>query len=119
MGCCDNPKEPVKISRVDVARAQEQYGNLIRDLLTSDPEQLMLSQLKGANVYLRELAALNAHYDSVRKQAIQLLGKESLAVLQSIIEKEKGSDIGEAAEKKRESLEQEGGFFSNFLHNSD
>ena len=60
MGCCDDPTEPVKINRTDVARVQEQYGNLVRALFTSDPEKVMLKQLKEANVYLRELAALTA-----------------------------------------------------------
>jgi len=118
MGCCDDPTEPVTISRVDVARAQELYGNLVRDLLTGDPERLMLSELNRANVYLRELAALNAHYDSVRKQAIQLLDKESLTVLETIVEREAGSEIGKVAQIKQEALEQEGGFLSGLLHKS-
>ena len=44
MGCCDDPTEPIKINRTDVARVQEQYGNLVRDLFTSDPEKVMLKQ---------------------------------------------------------------------------
>ena len=87
MGCCDDPTEPVKINRTDVARIQEQYGSLLRDLFTSDAEKVILRQLNGANTYLRELAALNAHYDSVRKQAIELLDKNSVPILQQIIDK--------------------------------
>lgn len=104
MGCCDDPTEPVKINRTDVARVQEQYGNLVRDLFTSDPEKVMLKQLQQANVYLTELAALNAHYDSVRKQAIERLEKDSVPILQRIIDKEATSDIGLCASQRLEYL---------------
>lgn len=104
MGCCDDPTEPVKINRTDVARVQEQYGNLVRDLFTSDPEKVMLKQLRDANTYLRELAALNAHYDSVKKQAIQLLEKESLSILQQIVEKHADNEIGQCATERIEYL---------------
>jgi len=115
MGCCDDPKEAVKISRVDVAHAQEQYGNLLRDLLTGDPEKLMLKQLNLTNVYLTELAALNAHYDSVRKQAISLLDKNSLTTLQSIVDREPDSDIAAIAKQHIEELENEKGFFDKIF----
>ncbi len=97
MGCCDDPTEAVKINRNDLIRAQQQYGDLLRDLLTSDPEKVMLKQVKAANAYLRELAALNAHYDSVRKQAIALLDKNSLATLQRIVDKESDNEFAELA----------------------
>ncbi len=85
MGCCDDPTEPVKINRTDVARIQEQYGGLLRDLFTGDPEKVMLKQLQGTTAYLRELAALNAHYASVRKQAISLPGR-CLLIMRSYVE---------------------------------
>jgi len=115
MGCCDDPKEAVKISRVDVARAQEQYGDLLRDFLTSDPEKLMLKQLNSTNVYLTELAALNAHYDSVRKHAIGLLDKNSLTTLQSIIDREPNSEVATVAKQQLEALENEKGFFDKIF----
>lgn len=79
--------------------------------MTSDPEKLMLKQLNLTNVYLTELAALNAHYDSVRKQAIGLLDKNSLTTLQSIIDREPDSEIAAVAKQQIESLENEKGFF--------
>ncbi len=111
MGCCDDPKEPVKINRADLVRAQEQYGNLLRDFLTSDPENLMLKQLNSANVYLIELAALNAHYMSVRKQAISLLDKKSLVTLQAIVDREQESDIAIFTQQHIAALENKKGFF--------
>jgi len=104
MGCCDDPTEPVKINRTDVARIQEQYGNLVRDLFTSDPEKVMLKQLNQANTYLTELAALNAHYETVRKQAITLLEKDSITILQRIIDKEADNEIAQCATERLEYL---------------
>ncbi|MDC9729491.1 MAG: hypothetical protein PSN04_09250 [Methyloprofundus sp.] len=115
MGCCDDPKEPVKINRADLARVQEQYGNLLRDFLTGDPEKLMLQQLSSANVYLIELAALNAHYLSVRKQAISLLDKKSLRTLQTIIDREQESELAIFTQQHIEALENKKGFFDKFL----
>lgn len=115
MGCCDDPKEPVKINRADLARAQEQYGNLLRDLLTGDPEKLMLQQLNSANTYLIELAALNAHYDSVKKQAITLLDKKSLITLQSIIDREPESEAAVFAKQRIDTIENEKGFFDKLF----
>jgi len=115
MGCCDDPKEAVKISRVDVARAQEQYGNLLRDFLTSDPEKLMLKQLNSTSVYLTELAALNAHYESVRKQAVSLLDKSSLTTLQSIIDRAPDSEISAVAKLRIDELNNEKSFFDKIF----
>lgn len=112
MGCCDDPTEPVKINRADLARAQEQYGALLRDLFTGDPEKVMLKQLNGAGVYLTELAALNAHYDSVRKHAIELLGDKSLSMLQRIVDKEPESEIGLFAQQRIEAIKKDGGFLA-------
>ena len=100
MGCCDDPTEPVKVTRSDLVRVQEQYGNLIRDLFTSNPEKVIIKQLNVTNTYLRELAALNAQYDSVRKHAIELLEKNSISVLQRIVDKEAESDIGIYAKQR-------------------
>jgi len=115
MGCCDDPTEPVKINRTDVARIQEQYGSLLRDLFTSDAEKVILRQLNGANTYLRELAALNAHYDSVRKQAIELLDKNSVPILQQIIDKEPATEIGQLAQQRIEQLNKDSGFFEKIF----
>jgi len=115
MGCCDDPTEPVKINRTDVARVQEQYGNLVRDLFTSDPEKVMLKQLNDANTYLRELAALNAHYDSVKKQAIHLLEKESLAILQQIVDKQADNEIGQCAAERMEYLKTDHGILGKIF----
>lgn len=115
MGCCDDPTEPVKISRADLVLVQEQYGNLQRDLFTGDPEKVMLRQLQGANHYIRELAALRAHYASVRKQAIELLDKDSLSVLERIVEDEADSEIGQAAKQRLAQLAEDKGIFGNLF----
>ena len=116
MGCCDDPTEPVKINRSDLVRIQEQYGSLVRDLFTGDPEKVMLKQLNEANTYLTELAALNAHYDSVRKQAIRKLKKKSISTLQRIVDKEAESEIGLCAKQQIEALNEEGGFFEKIFN---
>lgn len=116
MGCCDDPTEPVKITRSDLVRVQEQYGSLLRDLLTSDPEKVMLKQLNQANTYLQELAALNAHYDSVRKHAIELLRKESLSTLQRIAKKEVENDIGLCAQQRIDILKKDPGFLGKIFN---
>ena len=116
MGCCDDPTEPVKINRADLARAQEQYGNLVRDLFTDDPEKVMLKQLHAANVYLTELAALNAHYESVRVQAIKLLKKESLSTLQLIVNKSPESSIGLAAQQRIDELAKDTGLLGKLFN---
>lgn len=116
MGCCDDPTEPIKINRNDVARIQEQYGNLLRDLLTSDPEKVMLKQLNSTSTYLIELAALNAYYDSVRKKAINLLDKKSLSILQRIIETESNHEIVQHTQQQIEKLKNAPGFFEKILH---
>ncbi|AMK76684.1 MULTISPECIES: hypothetical protein [Methylomonas] len=100
MGCCDDPTEPKKLDRRDLIRLQEQYGELVRDLFTEDPEKVILKLLNGANSYLIELAALNAHHPSVRLRAITLLGQTSASILQQIIQKEPDSQFGLAARAK-------------------
>jgi len=95
--CCSDPTEMPKLDQRDLVREQTRHGNLQRDLFTSDPEKLMLHELHEASAYLRELAALRAHYDSVRLAAIALLEKPSLSVLQRIVDKEPSSAIGKAA----------------------
>ncbi len=105
MGCCDDPTEPVKIQRSDLVRVQQQYGELVRDLFSSDPEKVMLRQLQQVNTNLREIAALNAHYDSVRKQAIKLLSKDSISVMQRIIDKDANSELAKFTQKRIEELE--------------
>lgn len=115
MGCCDDPTEPVKVSRADLVLIQEQYGNLQRELFTGDPEKVMLKQLQSANHYIRELAALRAHYASVRKQAIALLDKDSGSVLERIAEDEADSEIGQAAKQRLAQLAEETGLFGKLF----
>ena len=103
--CCSDPTEIPKVDPRDVVREQVRYGDLLRELFTSDPEKLMLHELRAASPYLRELAALRAHYPSVRLAAIAMLEKSSVAVLQRIIDKEQLSEIGVAATKKSKSLQ--------------
>jgi uncharacterized membrane protein YccC len=116
MGCCDDPTEPVKVSRADWVRLQEQYGNLLRDLLTDDPEKLMLKQLQTCTPYLRELAALNAHYPSVRKKAIELLDQNSQAVLKQLIDKEGQNELGQLALQRLQDSEKKPGLLSKLMH---
>ncbi|MCF7969566.1 MAG: hypothetical protein K9L22_00160 [Methylococcaceae bacterium] len=95
--CCSDPTEIPKLDPRELVREQARYGDLLRELFTSDPERLMLHELREANTYLRELAALRAHYASVRLAAIVLLDEVSSSVLQRIIDKEPESEMGKAA----------------------
>lgn len=113
--CCDDPTEPRKIDPRELLREQERHGNLLRDLFTDDPERVMLKQLHEANVYLRELAALRAHYPSIRCQAIELLDKKSLPVLEEISKKEAGTPFGIAANKRIEQLKNDIGLLSKLF----
>ncbi|PKM12384.1 MAG: hypothetical protein CVV13_05720 [Gammaproteobacteria bacterium HGW-Gammaproteobacteria-3] len=116
MSCCDDPTEPAKADLRDVARVQTQYGNLVRDLFTDDPEKVILKQLQEANTYLRELAALNAHYPSVRRHAIELLDKKSQSVLEQILVKEADSEFGQLARKQLEHIQNDGGLLAKLFH---
>ena len=100
MGCCDDPTELPKMDRRELIRLQEQYGDLVRDLLTEDPERVILKLLNNTNAYLTELAALRAHHPSVRLRAIGLLEKSSQTVLQQIVDKEPGSEFGLTAKAR-------------------
>ncbi len=102
MACCDDPTEPKKLDRRELIRLQEQYGELVRDLLTDDPEKVILKLLNSSNPYLTELAALRAHHASVRLKAIELLDKSSQSVLQQIVHKEADSVFGLAAKLRME-----------------
>ena len=115
MGCCDDPTDPVKINRSDLVQIQERYGNLQRDLFTGDPEKVMLKQLRDANAYLRELAALRAHYDSVRKHAIGLLDKNSISVLERVFAAEGDNEIGTAAKSRLQQLENDEGLLGGLF----
>jgi len=95
--CCSDPTEIPKVDPRDLVREQTRYGDLVRELFTSDPEKLMLHELREASTYLRELAALRAHYASVRLAAIALLEESSISVLQRIVDKEQMSEIGMSA----------------------
>lgn len=116
MSCCDDPTEPSKADQRDLTRAQVQYGNLVRDLFTEEPEKVILRQLNEANNYLRELAALRAHYPSVRLHAIELLDKKSRPVLEQIIEKEPSSKFGLAARKRLDHINNATGLLGKLFH---
>ncbi len=103
--CCSDPTEIPKVDPRDLVREQTRYGELLRELFTGDPEKLMLHELREANAYLRELAALRAHYPSVRLAAIALLERPSLSVLQRIVDKEPESEIGKAANIQLQKLQ--------------
>ena len=105
MSCCDDPTEPLKVDPRDVRREQEHYGNLLRDLFTDDPEKVIFRQLREANVYLRELAALRAHYPSVRLQAIKLLETASIPILERIVAEDADADINETAQQRLSQLQ--------------
>jgi len=115
MGCCDDPTEPQKIDPRDLIREQEHYGNLVRDLFTDDPEKVLLKLVNEANAYLRELAALRAHYPSVRLRAIGLLDRHSQAVLKQIIGKEPESEFGLAAKTRLEHLDENTGLLGRLF----
>ncbi len=115
--CCDDPTEPHKIDPRELLREQQRYGDLVRDLFTDDPEKVMLKQLHEANNYLRELAALRAHYPAVRLHAIELLDKNSTAVLKQIIEKEANPEFAQAARKQLERIENNTGILGKLFHN--
>ncbi len=102
--CCSDPTEPAKLDPRELLREQEHFGNLVRDLFTENPEKVILRQLNSANTYLRELAALRAHHDSVRKRALELLGKESLSIFERIANQEPATEIGKLALKRLEEL---------------
>lgn len=102
--CCSDPTEPSKVDPRELRREQEHFGNLVRDLFTEDPERVILRQLNEANTYLRELAAMNAHYASVRKRAIDLLGADSVTILERIIQKHPDSEFAAAAQHRMNTL---------------
>ncbi|MGR8934577.1 MAG: hypothetical protein ACU837_09350 [Gammaproteobacteria bacterium] len=98
--CCNDPTEPPKIDRRDLLREQELYGNLLRDLYTGNPELVLLKQLQNCNTYLKELAALRAPYDSVRKQAIAMLDEDSKSTLERIAKQEADNLFGTLARQR-------------------
>ena len=105
MACCDDLTEPKKLDRREFIRLQEQYGELVRDLFTEDPEKVILKLLNNSGSYLMELAALNAHHASVRLRAVGLLEKSSSSVLQRIAEKEPDSEFCLAAKSRLEQVD--------------
>lgn len=98
--CCNDPTEPVKLDHRDLLREQKLHGDLLLDLFTENPEKVMLKQLKSANTYLRELAALRAYFDSVRKQAISMLDSHSLSTLERIIETDEDAELVNLAKQQ-------------------
>ncbi|MBE0437134.1 MAG: hypothetical protein IBX56_15185 [Methylomicrobium sp.] len=115
MSCCDDPTEIHKVDPRELVREQQHYGNLVRDLFTDDPEKVLLKLLNESNAYLKELAALRAHYPSVRLRAIELLDKKSQAVLEQLIEQEPDSSFGIAAKQRIEQLSNETGLFGKLF----
>jgi len=115
MSCCDDPTDPKRVDPRDVVREQVQYGDLVRDLFTDNPEKVLLKLLNESSSYLRELAALRAHYPSVRLRAIELLDSISVAVLQQIMDKEVGSEFALAAKTRLESLADHRGSFDKLF----
>ena len=115
MSCCDDPTEIHKVDPRELVREQQHYGNLVRDLFTDDPEKVLLKLLNESNAYLRELAALRAHYPSVRLRAIELLDKKSQALLEQLIEQEPDSSFGIAAKQRIEQLSNETGLFGKLF----
>ena len=106
MGCCDDPTELPRVDRRELIRLQEQYGDLVRDLFTEDPEKVILKLLNTSSAYLTELAALRAHHASVRLKAIDLLEKPSHSVLRQIVDKEPESVFGSAAKASLDALQE-------------
>jgi hypothetical protein len=100
VNCCNDPTEPPKGDRRELIRAEERYGNLLLELFTDDPERVLLKQLPLCSTYLKELAALRAHYPAVRETAIAALGVDSKAVLERIAKQEAGS-VFEALARQR------------------
>lgn len=115
MSCCDDPTEIHKVDPRELIREQQHYGNLVRDLFTGDPEKVLLKLLNESNAYLRELAALRAHYPSVRMRAIELLDKHSQAVLEQLIEQTPDSPFAAAARQRMEQLNSETGLFGQLF----
>ncbi|MCQ8102856.1 hypothetical protein NP590_01960 [Methylomonas sp. SURF-2] len=104
MACCDDPTESPKMDRRELIRLQEQYGELVRDLFTEDPEKVILKLLNHSSAYLTELAALRAHHPSIRLKAIDLLEQSSQPVLRQIAQKEPESAFGLAARARLDAL---------------
>ncbi|SHE21805.1 hypothetical protein [methanotrophic endosymbiont of Bathymodiolus puteoserpentis (Logatchev)] len=103
--CCSDPTEISKLDPRELVREQTRHGDLQRELFTSDPEKLMLHELREASTYLRELAALRAYYDSVRLAAIALLDQSSASVVQRIIDKEPETEVGKAAAARLQKIQ--------------
>lgn len=114
--CCNDPTEPAKLDPRELQSLQKQYGDLLRDLFTGDPEKVLSRQLYGTSHYLRELAALNGHYQSLRLQAIALLEKDSITVLQQVIDKYPDSKESEAAEQRIQALQHPDGLLTSLMN---
>ncbi|MGJ0483276.1 MAG: hypothetical protein ACR65R_01925 [Methylomicrobium sp.] len=102
--CCHDPTKPPRADPRDILREQTRYDNLVRDLFTGDPEKILLRLVNESSPYLRELAALRAHYPTVRLHAIESLNSKSLETLELIRQKEPESPFGEAARQRIEQL---------------
>ena len=105
MSCCDDPKEPAKVDTRELRQDQQHLGHLLRDLVTDNPENVIIRELHQANAYLRELAALKAYSPAIRLVAINLLEQESLSVLERIIVAEAGTEMAKVACQRQQYLE--------------
>ena len=104
--CCYDPTEPPKLDNRALMREQIHYDELVKALFTENPEQVLLRQLKQSSAYLRELAALNAHYPALRIRAISLLDSKSLGTLERLVKKEGDTEFGLAALHRIEALQE-------------
>lgn len=102
--CCEDPTEPHRVDPRELLREQKRYDDLMLDLVTENPEKVLLKHLHEASVYLKELAALRAYHPSVRLYAIQLLNKNSVDVLSQIIEKNANPELSHAAKARLDQL---------------
>jgi hypothetical protein len=100
MNTGDTTEYSIKINQL-----QEQQAALLQELITSDPEQVLLKQLHTADIELRELAALQGYSLSLRLNAIKLLHKDSINTLQRIVEYHPDSKEAQAAQSRLKQLQ--------------
>lgn len=80
-------------------------SELLKALITSDPEQVILKQLRTADIELRELAALQGYSLSFRLKAIALLDQDSSNALQRIVEYNPETEEALAAQDRLKQLQ--------------
>lgn len=80
--------------------ANDPLDSLLRKLITEDPEQVLLIQLRSADSELREMAALQGYSLSLRLRAIKLLNEDSSNTLQRIAESNPDSEEAQTAQDR-------------------